>query len=70
MSAETTVSRPSTTNALWMPDIISKGVARKRSGTNTAVANEATATPKLIDICWMVLAMLLPMLVSRSSRSA
>ena len=56
--------------ALWMPDTISTGVARKRSGTNTAAVNEATATPKLIDICWMVLAMLLPMLVSRSPRSA
>ena len=30
-----------------------------------AVTSEAVATPKLIDICWMVLAMELALLVCR-----
>ena len=37
-----------------------------RSGMNTAVTSEAAATPKLIDICCIVLAMVLALLVSAS----
>ena len=36
----------------------------------TAVTSEAAATPKLIDICCMVLAIVLALLVSPSATSA
>ncbi len=42
----------------------------KRSGMNTAVTREAVATPKLMDICCMVLAMVLALLVSSPVMSA
>ncbi len=45
-----------------MPWIISDGSEWKRSGMNTAVVSDAAATPKLIDICCIVLAIVLAML--------
>jgi hypothetical protein len=39
-------------------------------GTKSAVASPAAATPKLIDICCIVLAMELALLASFSSMSA
>ena len=36
----------------------------------TAVSSDAAATPKLIDICWTVLAMVLALLVCSPETSA
>ena len=51
-------------------DDIAAGVEWLRSGTKNAVVSEARATPKLIDICCMVLAIVLAMLVLASGISA
>ena len=54
----------------WMPEIIPAALGLRLPPRNRAARSEATATPKLIDICWAVLAMLLPALASASERSA
>ena len=41
-----------------------------RSGMKSVATSEPTAMPKLIDICWTVLAMVLAMLVLLSLMSA
>ena len=59
---EIMVRMPSAMRALWMPWIISVeavGPLTWPVGTKKAVARPAVATPKLMDICCMVLAMLL-----------
>jgi hypothetical protein len=63
MRVEKTVKVPRTRNARWMPRISSGALEWKRSGIKNAVTSEAYATPKLIDICCMVLAMVLALLV-------
>jgi hypothetical protein len=53
-----------------MPWIISCGTLDAPLGTKNAVVSPAAATPKLIDICCMVLAMVLALLASCSVTSA
>src|SRR5271165_3650601 len=53
-----------------MPWIICGALAWKRSGMKNAVASDAVATPKLIAICCIVLAMVLALLVCSSVTSA
>src|ERR1017187_5207153 len=67
---EKTVRAPNTRNARWMPRISSGALEWKRSGIKNAVTSGADATPKLIDICCMVLAMVLALLVSSTLTSA
>jgi len=55
-NAERIVKPPRRRNALWMPLINSAAVEWNRSGMNNAAASDATATPKLTDICCVVLA--------------
>ena len=50
--------------------IISGGLECKRSGMKNAVASDAVATPKLIAICCIVLAMVLALLAWSSATSA
>jgi len=63
---ERTVSAPRTRKARWMPWIISGALEWKRSGMKKAVARDADATPKLMAICCMVLAIVLAPLVCSS----
>jgi hypothetical protein len=51
------VISPSVSKVQWIPETMCWGPGR-------CSPSDDTATPKLIDICCMVLAMLLPMLVS------
>ena len=53
-----------------MPWIISDGLELSLFGTKKAVVSPAVATPKLIAICCIVLAIELALLVSRSVMSA
>ena len=64
-----TVNAPRTRKASWRPLIISLDVAGFL-GMNSAVVSPAAATPKLIDICCMVLAMELALLALSSGMSA
>jgi ribosome biogenesis GTPase len=67
---EATVAMPRTRNASCTPRTMIAGLTWKRSGTNTAATKEAVATPKLIDSCCMVLAIVLALLASASATSA
>src|SRR5258706_3997259 len=69
-SDEAMVMRPSTMKASWTPWISAVGFDRRLSGTKKAAISDAPATPKLIDICWPVLAIVLAALVSSSVTSA
>ena len=53
-----------------MPWSSSPGCDRNRSGMKMAVASDAAATPKLSDICCIVLAIVLAMLASAAATSA
>src|SRR5258707_13544486 len=63
MMGEAIVISPNTVKACSTPWINAVGLDRRLSGTNIAAINDAAATPKLIDICWPVLAMVLAALV-------
>ena len=54
----------------WIPEIMLAAPGRRSPPRYTAASSDETATPKLIDICWAVLEMLLPGLASASERSA
>src|ERR1022692_2661495 len=64
------VMNPSVSKVQWIPEIIPSGPGRWSPPRYRPARSEETATPKLIDICWTVLEMLLPELASASGRSA
>src|ERR1017187_8669834 len=70
MNDEAMVIRPSVSMVQWIPEIIPSGPGRCSPPRYRAARSEDMATPKLIDICWTVLEMLLPGLASASERSA
>ena len=65
-----TASANATKRLVGKPWIIVAGTEWRVSGTKRAAISEAPATPKLIDICWPVLAIVLAPLVWAGVTSA